>query len=293
MNVLVTGADGFIGRHLSSHLEGKHTVFRAVLETDSHASGREIALDLADLETVRVFTEGFRPDGGVDAVIHLASRLASFEEINDMDILYDNLRITEGVLELVKALGPAKLINFSSIAVYPNRDGTFSETSEIRTSPNSDCLYGLSKFCGENILDFMLREQEVTVSHLRVSQVRGEGMRGDRIIPVMLRELKEKNTITVYGDGQRVSDFIHVKTLLKVIDQFLESSLQGIYNVGGKEMSYLELAASLIERHGREGSRIIKVPEGSRAKFRINTSKLGNALKGGIDFAQDCQPDGD
>ena len=80
-----------------------------------------------------------------------------------------------GVVELKKCsvgdnkFNPKQVINLSSIAVYPNKDGIFYETSEIRPSANNDGLYGLSKFIGENILDFKCAKSNIV--KLRLAQV--------------------------------------------------------------------------------------------------------------------------
>jgi nucleoside-diphosphate-sugar epimerase len=201
------------------------------------------------------------------------------DKIEDLGVFYDNLKITEGLVELAKILKPKKLINFSSIAVYPNVDGKYSETSPIRPSVNTECLYGLSKFCSENIIDFMLRKENMIIAHLRSSQVYGEGSRSDRIIPLMLEELKRKNVITVFGSGERVSNFIHVDKLTEIVELFIKKDIKGIFNIGDEQLSYLELARRLIKEYGNKDSRIIKERRGSRAKVYIDIGKLKKVLQ--------------
>jgi len=99
-------------------------------------------------------------------------------------------------------------------------------------------------------------------------------MRQDRLVLVMLKELKTKNTITVFGMGQRVSNFIEINKLLKKVELFLEGDNPGIYNVGGENISYADLACRLIDKYGDSHSRIIKCDKGSTAKFNLDTGKL-------------------
>jgi nucleoside-diphosphate-sugar epimerase len=99
-------------------------------------------------------------------------------------------------------------------------------------------------------------------------------MRKDRIIPVMLDELERKNTITVFGEGERISNFIELDKVLKVTKLLVKIDRKGIFNIGGENLSYLDLANRLIEKYGNDKSKIIRKKVGSRPKFRLDTSKV-------------------
>jgi nucleoside-diphosphate-sugar epimerase len=208
----------------------------------------------------------------------LASRLASGKSAYDTSILFDNIRMAESVVEIAKVLQPGKVIHFSSMSVYPDRTGKYNESSLVIPSFNNDCLYGLSKFCCENILDFYLRGRKISVIHLRIAQVYGEGMRQDRVMPAMLKELREKNIITVFGNGKRMTNFIHVKKLLPVVDRLIKNNYQHVLNVGDEQLSFLVLARRLIREYGNKNSRIIKKSKGSKEKFYLDTAKLDKLL---------------
>lgn len=264
MNVLVTGADGFIGKHVCPFLERqRHHVFK-------------LALDLTNNAEVVKFSEEFKNKHTIDVVIHLAAKMANVNQdfTEQFKSLYDNLEITKNVVALVKILKPQKLINFSSMAVYPNVDGVFSEDARIHMSENSDCLYGLAKFCGENIFECFLKNQNIVITHLRISQVYGGGMCSDRIMPIMQQELKEKNVITVYGEGERISNFINIDKLLEVLGHFFIEKLPGVYNIGGESLGYMEIAKRIIKERGDEKSSIIRIKKGSQVKFILDTKKL-------------------
>ena len=124
-----------------------------------------------------------------------------------------------------------------------NFDGEYLESSEIRPSINNDCLYGLAKFCGENILDSLCKG--IDIAHLRVSQVAGNN-RSDRVFEVMKKELFENNKITLYGNGNRISGFIGIKTLIKKINFFLDNDIKGIYNTSEYNLSYKDLASTIL-----------------------------------------------
>ena len=279
-NILITGASGFIGHHLSNRIEKECNIFSIVSRVQSSGIKNRIKLDLRKKKQVMAYFREFEKEYKIHTIIHLASRLATANEFEDMSVFYDNLKITESIVGIAKLLKPDKIINFSSIAVYPNVEGTYSETSIVRTSGNSECLYGLSKFSSENIIDFLLRNENIIISHLRVSQVYGEDMRSDRIMSTMIKELKEKNRITVLGDGERVSCFIHINKLLDMVDCFVKKDIRGVFNLGDEHLSYLGLAQRLISQYGNAKSKIVKKPKGSRAKFYIDLTKFRECRNG-------------
>lgn len=273
MNILITGAGGFIGKHLISFLSKKHNII-AVSRSVNNPVKNNYEVDLRNKDQVISFAEQLSLYGRIDAILHLASRFITDGETDDLSVLYDNIKITENLVLLVKELKVKKLINFSTIAVYPNISGEFKETFTVSTSKNTECIYGLSKICSEKLFDYLLRDISVSILHLRLSQVYGNGMREDRIIPIMLKELKEFNRITLLGEGKRISNFINIKKVTQFVSMFLKNDTKGIYNIGDKNQSYLDLAKRLIKDCGDQGSIIVKKNEGSRSKFILNISKL-------------------
>lgn len=276
MNILVTGANGFIGKKVSSALEHEgHRIYRLV-RSGGNKSKDTIEVDLTDNNQVIDFCKHFKNEKQVDMVIHLASKMADYkhDEYQQLSVLEDNIEITKNMVLITKKLKLNKIINLSSIAVYPNIDGVFDENSKIDMSSNSDCLYGLSKFCSENIFQYMFKNEKTVVTNLRVAQVYGEGMRDDRIIPIMRSELKEENTITVFGQGERISNFIHIDKLIEIIKCFVVNDIDGVCNIGDESLSYMDIAKSLIGEYGNGASRIILKDNGVRAKFVLDTKKM-------------------
>jgi nucleoside-diphosphate-sugar epimerase len=277
MKILITGANGFIGKNLSAYLGVHHDVIN--IKRNSDGDKNSLSVDLTDTKKTKALFE--TPEFAsieVDIIIHCAAIIASEENNRDIDLFFDNNRITQTLIYLTNKLKAKKLINFSTIGVYPNADGIYSETSFIKTSQNAECLYSLSKFCSEELMNFYLNN--INIINLRLSQTYGEGMRSDRIYSIFLKELLETNTITVWGNGERTSNFISIEYLLKLIDKIIiNERITGTYNVGEANISYLQLAQQIIEKFGNSSSGIIKVDKGIKSKVIIDCSKINKILQ--------------
>ena len=278
MKILMTGAGGFVGSHLYNNMKKTHDITRIFSSTQSSGKQNTFSVDLTKRIEVETLIQNLSSIK-FDAVIHLASKMASTDRIEDMSIIKKNFGMIENLVFLIKKLNPKVVIHSSTMALYPNISGTFSEDSLPRPQENSDCLYGLSKFVSEVILDFLLRNEDLRIVHLRIAQVCGKGMRGDRIVPVMIKELKENNTITLFGDGKRESNFIEINKLVEVIEFFLKNEASGVYNVGDQNLSYYDLAKIVVNKYGNDKSTIIKKHHGNKEKFKLDLSKIEDFVK--------------
>jgi len=273
MNILITGAGGFIGIYFSDYLEKHYKVYRIFSSSNSGSGHNSYAVDLTSRNEVIDLVEVLSHKK-IEVIIHLASKMASPSNTEDMMTFKQNCAITENMVFLAKSIKPKVFINFSSMSVYPNVTGLFSEDSLPYPQKNPDCIYGLSKYCSEVLFDFLLRNENIQIPHLRIAQVYGDGMPEDRTIPVMLKELERKNTITVLGNGRRESNFIDISKLVETLSFFLKNELSGVYNLGDQNLSYYNLAKTIIKQHGNSESKIIKNPNGNIERFNLDNSKL-------------------
>lgn len=276
MNILITGANGFIGKHLIRHFKNNHQLFTIVRKVDGENKlVKSYEIDLSDVSLVKEkFKENIGEDK-IDVIIHSAAVLSS-QNNKDIKIFDGNNAITESLIHIAKVCGASKLINFSTIGVYPNMSGVYDENSAVEPSVNFECLYGLSKLCSEELFKFYLKNT-TKIINLRLGQVYGKGMREDRIFSIMKAELQKDNTITVFGNGERMSNFVSIDYLINKIDKIVYyTDLEGTYNLGEKNISYLELAQMIIAEFGNISSKIILEEQGISSKVIINSDKINN-----------------
>ena len=278
MKILITGVNGFIGNHLKKHFTDKHEIFTISRNKSNLESKNEIVIDLSNFQNIK---ENFNKsvfEKQIDVIIHCAAVLSGINDNKDISVFHENNAITESMIHIANVLNVSKFINISTIGVYPNKTGIYNENSAIEPSINHECLYSLSKICSEELFKFYLKDK-LQIINIRLGQVYGEGMRQDRTFSIMKEELTTKNTITVFGNGERVSNFVSIDYLMTKINEILDhNKIEGTYNLGEKNLSYTELAEMLIKESGNSSSKIILIEKGVNAKVNIDSLKIETIL---------------
>ena len=131
-----------------------------------------------------------------------------------MNLIKDNLKITENLIEILENLKFKKIINLSSSSLYSNISGKFSESSPINFSNNSDYPYAFSKMLAERMINLNFNKKKIIT--LRIGQIMGN-YSDKTIVSKMIKSLKEKNLIEIYGNGNRLINVIHINKLIDYI----------------------------------------------------------------------------
>jgi UDP-glucose 4-epimerase len=176
--ILVTGADGFVGRSTASSLtQAGWRVRRAVRASSGIAPSEDVFCGVELAASTR-WSEALE---GVQAVIHTAARAHQPSRIQQRDKdLYWSVNV-EGTRHLAKSAADAGVRDFvflSSIAVNgSSTDGRapFSETDAA--APNS--VYGKSKAAAEEMLQTISANSAMRVTSLRPPMIYGPGARGN------------------------------------------------------------------------------------------------------------------
>lgn len=267
MKVLIIGVSGFIGEELLDYLKENYEVYGI-----SRSNVNKIncfQLDVTNYSQLSAFFE----EHSFEIIINLACKMSKPDEILNFNVLNINLKIYQNLIKVFEKNKPKTLINFSSSSVYPNIDGFFCEESLVDPSHNNDCLYGLSKLCGEVLFNFFLKNK-LRLINLRIGYVHGQKMGIKKIHKVFEKELLSSNKITLYGNGQRILPQIEIKSLIKYIDFFIKNNLSGTYNIIDENISTFEISERIIKSIGNKDSEILMTQKGNSNKFKINNSKI-------------------
>ncbi|WP_439369342.1 NAD-dependent epimerase/dehydratase family protein [Bradyrhizobium sp. PMVTL-01] len=171
--VLVTGASGFVGRHVVPALaRAGWSVRRAV----RRAEGTE---DEVVIETIGPDTDWQAALEGVDAVVHLAARVHHKHEEHAVQ-LYRNVNIA-GTLHLARSAamaGARQFIFVSTVLVHGrSNDGRAPFSEDDIPTPRG--LYGMSKAAAEAGLRTLARDGAMKISVIRPPLVYGAGAKGN------------------------------------------------------------------------------------------------------------------
>lgn len=215
--VVVTGAAGFIGSHLSENLENQgaevvgvdaFTDFYDAAQkwanlVDLHASPRFelVEADVGSAELTELFA-------GADAVVHLAGEPGvttswgpDFGRYVDRNVL-----ATQRVLEAVARLGIPRLVYASSSSVY----GAPTDALRARGEPRPTSPYGVSKLAGEALVGAYASSYGFTTVSMRYFSVYGPRQRPDMAAHRFIEAMLDDQPVEVYGDGGQVRDFTFV-----------------------------------------------------------------------------------
>jgi len=171
--VLVTGASGFIGQHLTPLLESNGWTVRRVLRTPIVGANDVL------IETIGPAVDWQNALVDVDAVVHLAARVHHPNEDHEVD-LYRNVNI-EGTMHLARCaagVGVRQFIFVSSILVNGRSTdgrGPFSESDSL--APRG--VYGKSKAAAESGLEAMAQHDGMCITVIRPPLVYGSGAKGN------------------------------------------------------------------------------------------------------------------
>ena len=169
MTVLVTGAAGFLGSHVTELLLARGGRPRALVrpgESISALAGADIDVirgDIGDRAVVEAAVSG------VDRVLHCAARTGPWGPEPDYE--RTNVRALEMLVEVAVAAGVRRLVHVSSITVHSNDvRGAADESAPLRGAPNP---YSRSKVAGERLLKRMIRDEGAPVTIVRPGWIYG------------------------------------------------------------------------------------------------------------------------
>ncbi len=259
MNILVIGANGFLGRNFVQKCLSKGWNVSCMYHDKKDNIPQTCkAYKYAHITTMK---------SSYDVVFLLAAMIPrdNMDRVNP-DLIKANIQMP---LTVCKKFTKSKIIFSSSVAVYGNHKSVISESSDF-DNPN---LYGLTKLAGETIVRFHPRHQII-----RFSSVYGPGMYPGTFLPSMIREAKRFKRITVYGNGLRVQDYLHVDDAVGYLLAAATRDESGTYlGVYGSSFSNNE-TARIVERYV-SGCTIRHVGKDGTPSFRYNnalTKKLLN-----------------
>jgi UDP-glucose 4-epimerase len=242
LRVVVTGAAGFIGSHLSERLLAAG---HEVIGIDCFSDYYERARKEQNLETSRDYDD-FRFEQvdlvdadlaplleGAGVVYHLAGQPGVRPSWGNQFDRYvrDNIIATQRLLEALKGSPIKRLVFAGSSSVYG--DAEMFPTKETAL-PRPVSPYGVTKLAAEHLTHLYTRNFAIPAVSVRYFTVYGPRQRPDMAFARFMQALTVGDDIEVFGDGEQTREFTYVSDAVEGTIKASTADVIGeVFNLGG------------------------------------------------------------
>jgi nucleoside-diphosphate-sugar epimerase len=231
MEILVTGANGLVGRHLTLALQKRGDSVRALSSPTGDTTWlkqHDMTIFRGDIRMQDTLTEPMR---GVDAVVHLvAETKKKWGPLQDSYAV--NVTGTENVCRAAMATGVQRLVHISTSAIYNMTVGR-PVTEDDPLEPLDD-PYCLTKAQGDKRVQRMIREDHLPAVIIRLGVLLGPG---DRLNFGRLADRVRTGKGIIVGSGNNVVPFVYITDLVQALLLALDSeqAVGQVYNISNDQ----------------------------------------------------------
>lgn len=276
MNISITGATGFIGKHLvNNSLKDKNVerikiLTRKKQENLSSDTKKVIQIE-GDLLSLDDDFSKFLSD--TEILIHLAARMAPPQN----KIFFENVQSTYNLYSRAFNYKEIKKTIYISSAPVYGEGGQKPFTEEDALKPET--VYGLSKLFSEEIVKFWSRRSNGAYLIFRPFNIYGPGnFKG--VIWNFWKSIQDSNKVTLFGNGLQRRDFLFVEDFVDAIAKGLYHG-EGIFNIGsGEDYSLIEIV-EIFKKVTKNEIEIdyAKEEEGKVNRIKLDIAKVKRELK--------------
>ncbi|MGV8918302.1 MAG: NAD-dependent epimerase/dehydratase family protein [Pseudomonas sp.] len=246
MHVLVTGATGFVGRHLVSALLARGCRVRAV------ARNVEVAQSMPWFDSVEFISADVHAAGldvamlteGIDALAHLAwPGLPNYQALFHFE---HNLFADYAFIKCVVQAGVPQVLVTGTCFEYGLQSGPLDE----QTAPQPNNPYGLAKNTLRLFLESLEREQPFILQWARLFYLHGTGQNRNSLLASLERAIDAGDASFNMSAGDQLRDYLAIEVATDYLAQILQHpEFSGVINCSsGQPIS----VRALVEQHLRE-----------------------------------------
>ncbi|OXB93653.1 dTDP-glucose 4,6-dehydratase [Parageobacillus galactosidasius] len=291
MNLLVTGGAGFIGSNFVRYMLEKYPNYKVInydlltyagnlenlKDIENHPNYTFVKGDINNRELVDYIVKTHE----IDVIVNFAAESHVDRSITDPDIFVKtNVLGTQALLDVAKANNIKKYVQISTDEVYGTLGETGYFTEETPLAPNSP--YSASKAGGDLLVRAYHETYGLNVNITRCSNNYGPYHFPEKLIPLMITNALEGKELPIYGDGQNIRDWLHVKDHCAAIDLVIHKGRPGeVYNIGGhNERTNNEIVHLIVEKLGVSKDLIKYVADrpGHDRRYAIDPTKIMTEL---------------
>ena len=238
--ILVTGATGFLGRHLVRALESQGRVVR------QHSSA---AGDIASCSL---------PMEGVSHVFHLAARSYVPESWqNPPSFYHTNVMGTVNVLEHCRQNHAALTLLSSYVYGQPQRLPIAEDHPLVAANP-----YAHTKILAEDTARFYEQRFEISLLIVRPFNIYGPGQRGSFLIPSIARQVLDPAVEVVRVQDLRPKrDYLYIGDAIEFLVASLRAEARGIFNLGSGHSASVADVVQLVQNAAGVSKPVVSADE--------------------------------
>lgn len=268
MKVLITGANGFVGREIVAELSANCEIIK--LAGKSNKSDDYLNIDITNKTEV----DSLANLENVDALIHTAGLAHQFGETTQEDFFKVNVVGTENICNLAVKLNVKHFILISSVSVYGKSKNSSQEVDEeVECQPEG--FYAESKLESEKVARRVCEDNKIALTILRPATVIGEGDAGNVF---RLIEALDKKKFLWIGKGENSKSLIYKKDVARACKSVLQkrTAETEVFNISAEPLTMSEIVSNISENLGKKIPKIY-IP----ANFLIKVLRIGSGMNFG------------
>jgi GDP-L-fucose synthase len=243
-------------------------------------------LDLRNQSAVNTFIETTKPDVIIDAAAKVGGILANSEY--QFEFLLENMQIQNNLIDAAHKQNISKFIFLGSSCIYPKLATQPLKEEYLLTGPlePTNDGYAIAKISGVRLCKAIRDQYQKDFVSLMPTNLYGPhdnfDLKSSHVLPAMIRKFHEAKlnnnaTVTLWGSGSPMREFLHVEDMAQAVVFALENKLpEHLYNVGtGTDVTIKNLAETVQRIVGHEGAIVWDdtKPDGTPRKL-MDVSKM-------------------
>jgi len=224
LNVLVTGANGFVGKAFLQRLDQqKYNIFTLDKKNDSNISHSQ---------SVKYFPIDISIPFHLEETFDFCFHCAALNVTNVNKASYQDYHLVNvvGTQNVIKAVESKKFIFMSSAKVYQKMGKIITEDSSIK--PEND--YEKSKYAAEEICRHLLKTDQLII--VRPVNIVGPGQADKAMLPIFFKNAIKNQSLDILAHWQTILQLLDVNDVLRLFEMLLtQESVNGVFNLSSRD----------------------------------------------------------